>query len=529
MREFIAENPSVAKPIAAGLGDGCGSRGQGLVMHRSVGYPLPSVKMAMRVGLPTLLYCALGACSSGGGSAAAGLNGEGEREQAETWFGPNAAEALLNDRVSLDGEGELLSEPDTDDSVEISSFVEDPSGASQMAVAPGDVITVTLMFEAPEGNVAGGAIRFGSEGEIHTKSLPELEGLTSGTLSFEITIPDDLCAELGEVCHSVLCYEYALTTDGRVSRANVRDVVTRCGQGCAEPSCGALLPECLPPEQRPLYYSDDLLQDLEADATHLYWSTALLASNGGVFRAPKDGSAKPSRIYDFGAENLVVAGEYVYAGTFGDVVKMGKDGSDPVTIGDSIGDEIAGDGENVYVVPQLDLFCDGESAPVTVIRPDGSGAELTGARSCPITVATGGGRVYWLEGEELFAVYSVPAEGGTAEQVVAPMALGKELVIGDRFVYLVGTDETSGVIYRAPIAGGSVEEIGSLYDPKPFWDGKDLYVVGSDFGSPQLWRWNEAAREFVAIADPGQFAMGIAADSEWVYIAGADRIVRVAK
>ncbi len=141
----------------------------------------------------------------------------------------------LND--SLNG-SYTLDDPPTDNSITVGS------NASGYAEARGgDSLNVVLTFDAPNGNVVGGGIRFGPSGPIVVVSIPAAEGQASGTLNFSIQIPSSICNNLSSICHDIKCYEFAVTDIGAVSRANINDVALACG-ACDEPSCQSLLTSC---------------------------------------------------------------------------------------------------------------------------------------------------------------------------------------------------------------------------------------------------------------------------------------------
>ena len=70
-------------------------------------------------------------------------------------------------------------------------------------------------------------------------------GGVSGSVSIELGIPDDLCQHIGSECRSVTAYEYAITSEGKVSAPLVVNMATACGP-CTAPGCAGLLPECPP-------------------------------------------------------------------------------------------------------------------------------------------------------------------------------------------------------------------------------------------------------------------------------------------
>jgi low-density lipoprotein receptor class A len=144
--------------------------------------------------------------------------------------------ATLNASVILPNEGMPLNNPKTDTSVVINTL---PTEA-QVLLA-GDTATVSIPFSASQGNVVAAGIRFGTSGPIRTVMLPAADGQTNATLTFQMQLPASVCDDLANICHSIVCYEFAVTDAGLVSRENIMDITLRCG-GCDAPSCQELLP-----------------------------------------------------------------------------------------------------------------------------------------------------------------------------------------------------------------------------------------------------------------------------------------------
>jgi hypothetical protein len=64
-----------------------------------------------------------------------------------------------------------------------------------------------------------------------------------GTVGLALTLPADLCDDLGELCHQIKCYEFAETSAGTFTAANIEYLAAACGN-CDEPSCQELIHEC---------------------------------------------------------------------------------------------------------------------------------------------------------------------------------------------------------------------------------------------------------------------------------------------
>jgi hypothetical protein len=149
------------------------------------------------------------------------------------------AESTLSAGIALPNEGPELNDPAVDESITLM----EPAAASDAPtpIEPGQVITVEIPFEAPEGNVVAAGIRFGDEGPIRQVEIPEAEGDTSNTLRFQFEVPPDICDDLADICHDIVCYEFAVTDIGEISAANIMQLGLVCGDGCNEPTCQELL------------------------------------------------------------------------------------------------------------------------------------------------------------------------------------------------------------------------------------------------------------------------------------------------
>lgn len=133
-----------------------------------------------------------------------------------------------------------LEDPETDPSVVVGPG--DPD-APPLEVRPGDIVTLTLPFTAANSNVVGAGVRFGNSGPITVVPIAGAMGQGSGSMQFDLEIPDSVCDDLAQICHDIKCYEFAVTDAGNVSAANIGQIALACGN-CDEPSCQDLLPSC---------------------------------------------------------------------------------------------------------------------------------------------------------------------------------------------------------------------------------------------------------------------------------------------
>ncbi|MBK7580617.1 MAG: hypothetical protein IPI67_10475 [Myxococcales bacterium] len=150
------------------------------------------------------------------------------------------AEKILNESIVLTDEGDPLPEPATDDTIGIGGGA--PAG-KHIPLEPGGSMTVQIPFESPAGNVIGAGIRFGATGPVKVVNLPQAVGQTQGTLSFTFQVPSSVCDNLSSICHDIKCYEFAVTSSGTISKANISAVALKCGK-CDEPSCKSLIDSC---------------------------------------------------------------------------------------------------------------------------------------------------------------------------------------------------------------------------------------------------------------------------------------------
>lgn len=190
---------------------------------------------------------AMSACFGGGGGGGEGEAGAGAGESSSTGnfitssgSGTPSAEEVLNDTIILPP-GSYQVDPDvagTDTSVNVTN----PSG-STMDLNAGDTVTVNTGFDAPNGNVVGAGIRFGSTGPAWVVPI-DATGNTSGQLSFQMSVPPEICNMLSQICHDIKCYEFAVTDAGTFSQANIMDLALACNN-CDEPSCQDLLQSCM--------------------------------------------------------------------------------------------------------------------------------------------------------------------------------------------------------------------------------------------------------------------------------------------
>lgn len=163
-----------------------------------------------------------------------------------------AAESEISNKVILPNEGPTLDNPTEDPTVTVGGS----GSGGTVEVKAGGTVTVSIPFQAANGNVVGAGIRFGANGPIRTVNMPQMQGQMSGTLTFDIQIPDSICNNLSSICHDVKCYEFAVTDIGQVSAADINDIAMQCGN-CDEPSCQELITDCDPGFQGDVFCASD--------------------------------------------------------------------------------------------------------------------------------------------------------------------------------------------------------------------------------------------------------------------------------
>jgi hypothetical protein len=180
------------------------------------------------VFLLCLLPAALGASCGSGNNGGPGTTGPTADEVA----------ALVNANVILPPGSFQLTDPPMDTSV---TLTPPPAGSSDLPV--GVPNPMSTGFSAPSGNVVAAGLRFGTTGPVNVIPIAGAQGNTSGTLNYSFQVPDSVCQQLSGICHSIICYEYAVTSAGTISAANIMQVALACGN-CDEPSCQSLLNGC---------------------------------------------------------------------------------------------------------------------------------------------------------------------------------------------------------------------------------------------------------------------------------------------
>jgi hypothetical protein len=112
-------------------------------------------------------------------------------------------------------------------------------GTEPMTVQPGAGITFDIPWQG--GEISGVNLGFGGSKHFHV-AVPAAGGQTSGVIGIQASLASNVCADLGDTCHQIQCYEQVVFPDGStVSKEAAMQIVLDCtgGVGCdGGGSCG---------------------------------------------------------------------------------------------------------------------------------------------------------------------------------------------------------------------------------------------------------------------------------------------------
>jgi len=149
------------------------------------------------------------------------------------------AAEMLNAGFQINRSGSFLVNPDDveiDNSVIVSS-----GGNGYVPLRGGDQMANTISFTSISANITAVGMRFGNSGPITFVPLSQAE-INSGIASLNFSIDPGVCENISEICHDIKCNEFAMTSAGKISQADLQDIALICG-ACSEPSCLELLDE----------------------------------------------------------------------------------------------------------------------------------------------------------------------------------------------------------------------------------------------------------------------------------------------
>ncbi|MFC0603772.1 hypothetical protein [Winogradskyella pulchriflava] len=159
------------------------------------------------------------------------------KDENERISDPDRVAELMNANLEILTPGVFTINPDEvtiDNSIQIIN-----NGSGVVGLESGSPMDNQITFNAPNGNVNAVGMRFGTSGPIYFVPV-DANGVTDATATFSFLITEGICDDLSRICHDIRCYEFAQTTSGAISAANIQDVAMLCGN-CDEPSCQGLL------------------------------------------------------------------------------------------------------------------------------------------------------------------------------------------------------------------------------------------------------------------------------------------------
>tara|TARA_A100000171_G_scaffold30980_1_gene29299 strand:- start:25563 stop:26513 length:951 start_codon:yes stop_codon:yes gene_type:complete len=104
-----------------------------------------------------------------------------------------------------------------------------------------NTITFTPSAETGGNPVSAVGMRFGPTGDIIFREVTAEEA-EAGIASFIFSIDPSVCEDIAQICHDIKCYEFAQTSSGAITQADLQDIAAVCA-ACDEPSCLDLLDE----------------------------------------------------------------------------------------------------------------------------------------------------------------------------------------------------------------------------------------------------------------------------------------------
>lgn len=150
----------------------------------------------------------------------------------------NAAE-ILNAAFQINRPGTFIVNPadvEIDNSVIVLS-----GGNGYVPLRAGDEMNNAVSFQSPTADITAVGMRFGNSGPITFVPLTPDE-IANGVASLPFAIDPAVCEDIAQICHDIKCNEFAMTSAGKISQADLQDIALICG-ACDEPSCLELLDE----------------------------------------------------------------------------------------------------------------------------------------------------------------------------------------------------------------------------------------------------------------------------------------------
>jgi hypothetical protein len=127
-----------------------------------------------------------------------------------------------------------------------------PGDTAPMVVHPGDNLNFAIGWQG--GPISSVNMSF-SPGQYFSIPVPAAGAQTEGVVQIPASLAPNVCAQLGDICHQIACFEQVVTPEGTVSVEVARQLVLDCGgTGCGETGSGVVPPgdpcaatqECIP-------------------------------------------------------------------------------------------------------------------------------------------------------------------------------------------------------------------------------------------------------------------------------------------
>jgi len=169
---------------------------------------------------------------------------EGGEEQIEETGGitdPQEVANLLNENLLVTNGFSV----NPDEVGTTTDIIANSAGGGRMPIKTGidnvNTITFTPASQANGTPVTAVGMRFGATGDITFREITQAEA-EAGIASFVFSIDPALCEDIAQICHDIKCYEFAQTSSGQITQADLQDIAAVCA-ACDEPSCLELLDE----------------------------------------------------------------------------------------------------------------------------------------------------------------------------------------------------------------------------------------------------------------------------------------------
>jgi hypothetical protein len=149
------------------------------------------------------------------------------------------AAEILNDAFQINRSGTFIVDPENleiDNSVSVNS-----EGNGYVPLRGGDEMNNAISFYSPTVVITAVGMRFGNSGPITFVPLTP-EEIAAGTCNLPFSIDSSVCDDISQICHDIKCNEFAMTSAGKISQADLQNIALICG-ACNEPSCLELLDE----------------------------------------------------------------------------------------------------------------------------------------------------------------------------------------------------------------------------------------------------------------------------------------------